>query len=75
MEFMLILSEDPELVATDEQRQAAVQRVGEFAMSLVAGGTLKVARRCARPAPPVIWWRWRRGRGACGGGGCWPDTR
>ena len=41
MEFMVILSEDPELVATDEQRQAAVQRVGEFAMSLVGEGTLK----------------------------------
>jgi hypothetical protein len=41
VEFMFILSEDPELVATDEQRQAAVQRVGEFAMSLAGEGTLK----------------------------------
>jgi hypothetical protein len=41
MEFMLILSEDPELVATEEQRAEAVQRVGEYAMSLVGDGTLK----------------------------------
>jgi hypothetical protein len=41
MEFMLILSEDPELVATGEQRAEAVQRVGEYAMSLVGDGALK----------------------------------
>jgi hypothetical protein len=41
MEFMLILSEDPDVVATDEQRQAAVQRVGEYAMGLLGDGTLK----------------------------------
>ena len=41
MEFMLILSEDPQLVATDEQRQDAVQRVGEYAMGLAGSGTLK----------------------------------
>jgi hypothetical protein len=41
MEYMLILSEDPELVATQEQRTMAVQRVGEYAMTLVADGTLK----------------------------------
>jgi hypothetical protein len=41
MEFMLILAEDPELVATDEQRQQAVQRVGEYAMGLVGDGVLK----------------------------------
>jgi len=41
MEFMLILAEDPELVATDEQRADAVQRVGEFAMGLVGEGVLK----------------------------------
>jgi hypothetical protein len=41
MEFMLILSEDPDLVATAEQRAAAVQRVGEFAMGLVSEGVLK----------------------------------
>lgn len=41
MEFMLILSEDPGLVATDEQRAQAVQRVGEYAMGLVTDGTLK----------------------------------
>src|SRR5215469_8344591 len=41
VEFMLILSEDPELVATAEQRQLAVQQVGEYAMSLVGEGVLK----------------------------------
>jgi len=41
MEFMLILSEDPDLVTTAEQRAAAVQRVGEFAMGLVSEGVLK----------------------------------
>ena len=41
MEFMLILSEDPELVASDEQRQDAVRRVGEYAMNLLDNGTLK----------------------------------
>ena len=41
MEFMLILSEDPDLVATDEQRKLAVQQVGEYAMSLVTDGVLK----------------------------------
>ena len=40
MEFMLILSEDPELVATPEQRALAVQRVGEYAMGLVGDGVL-----------------------------------
>jgi hypothetical protein len=41
MEFMLIPSEDPELVATEEQRAEAVQRVGEYALNLVGDGTLK----------------------------------
>ncbi len=41
MQFMLILAEDPDLVATDDDRQAAVQRVGEFAMGLVGDGVLK----------------------------------
>jgi hypothetical protein len=41
MEFMLILSEDPELVATEDQRQLAVQQVGEYAMGLVGDGILK----------------------------------
>jgi hypothetical protein len=41
MEFMLILAEDPGLVVTDEQRQGAVQRVGEYAMGLLGNGTLK----------------------------------
>jgi hypothetical protein len=50
MEFMLILSEDPELVATEEQRAEAVQRVGEYAMSLVGEGTLKGGS----PLRPVV---------------------
>jgi len=41
MEFMLILSEDPELIATEDQRQLAEQQVGEYAMGLVGDGTLK----------------------------------
>jgi hypothetical protein len=41
MEFMLILSEDPDLIATDDQRQLAVQQVGEYAMGLVSAGILK----------------------------------
>jgi hypothetical protein len=49
-------SEDPELVATEEQHAEAVQRVGEYAMSLVGdgalrGGSLLHARRRHRPAP------------------------
>ena len=38
---MLILSEDPELMATPEQRELAVQRVGEYAMGLLGDGILK----------------------------------
>ena len=41
MEFMLVLYEDPELIATEERRKEAVQRVGEYAMSLIGDGTLK----------------------------------
>ncbi len=41
MEFMLVLYEDPDLVASEEQRKEAVQRVGEYAMSLVGEGALK----------------------------------
>ncbi len=41
MEYMLILSEDPELVASDEQRRDAFERVGEYAMGLLGNGTLK----------------------------------
>jgi hypothetical protein len=41
MEFMLVLYEDPELVATAEQREEAVQRVGEYAMGLLSEGSLK----------------------------------
>src|SRR5215472_9144581 len=41
MEFMLILSEDPDLVATEEQREELVQRVGEYAMSLAGEGIIK----------------------------------
>ncbi len=41
MEYMLVLYEDPELIATEEQRKEAVERVGEYAMSLIGDGTLK----------------------------------
>ena len=41
MEFMLVLYEDPDLVATDEQHKEAVERVGEYAMGLLSEGTLK----------------------------------
>ena len=35
MQFMLILSENPDLIVTDEDRKLAVQRVGEYAMGLL----------------------------------------
>src|SRR5690348_2769592 len=41
MEYMLVLYEDPELISSEEERKEAVQRVGEYAMSLVSDGTLK----------------------------------
>ena len=41
MEFMLVLYEDPDLVATDEQHKEAVERVGEYAMGLLSEGALK----------------------------------
>jgi len=41
MEFMLVLYEDPDLVATDEQHKEAVERVGEYAMGLLGEGVLK----------------------------------
>jgi hypothetical protein len=41
MEFLLILSEDPAIVATGEDRAEAVRRTGEYAMGLLAKGQLK----------------------------------
>jgi hypothetical protein len=41
MEYLLLLTEDPELVATDGQRARAVERVGEYASALVADGVLR----------------------------------
>jgi len=41
VQFMLILNEEPDLVATDDDRQAAVQRTGEFAMKILGAGKLK----------------------------------
>ncbi len=41
MEFLLILSEDTDLVATDDDRAKLVQRTGEYAMRLVGEGRLK----------------------------------
>ncbi len=40
MQFMLVLYEDPSLIATDSQRQAAVEKTGEYAMGLLADGIL-----------------------------------
>jgi len=40
MQFMLILREDPDLMATKEQRELAFQRVGEYAMGLIGDGVL-----------------------------------
>ncbi len=41
MQYLLILSEDPGLISTPEQRQHAVERVGEFAMGLVGENVLR----------------------------------
>jgi len=41
MEFMLVLYEDPDLIATEDQHKDAVQRVGEYAMDLLSDGSLK----------------------------------
>jgi hypothetical protein len=54
MEFMLVLHEDPELMATEQQRADAVQRVGEYAMGLVGDGTLKEGAPL-RPAAEATW--------------------
>ena len=45
MEFLLILSEDVDLVATDEDRARLAQRTGEYAMRLVGDGRLKAGGR------------------------------
>jgi len=59
MEFMLVLYEDPELIASEEQRKEAVQRTGEYAMSLIGDGTLKGGA----PLHPVTEARRVRSRG------------
>ncbi len=41
MEFMLILSEDSDLIATEDQRRLAVQEAAEYALGLVGDGILK----------------------------------
>jgi hypothetical protein len=61
MEFMLILSEDPDLVATEDQRKLAVQQVGEYAMGLVTDGVLKGGARL-RPVTEARKVRTREGR-------------
>jgi hypothetical protein len=38
---MLVLSDDPELVATADQRKLAFQQVGEYAMAVVGEGILR----------------------------------
>src|SRR5256885_2270309 len=49
VEFLLILSEDVDLVGTDEDRAGLAQRTGEYAMRLVGEGRLKAGGRL-RPA-------------------------
>jgi hypothetical protein len=41
VQYLLILSEDPELIAHAEPRPNPVERVGEYAMGLVAEGVLR----------------------------------
>jgi hypothetical protein len=41
MEFLLILSEDTGLVTSNEDRQRAVQRTGEYVMRLAGEGKLQ----------------------------------
>jgi hypothetical protein len=41
VEFLLILSEDVELVATPEDHRRAVQRTGEYVMRLVGEGRMR----------------------------------
>src|SRR5215469_9791608 len=41
MQFMLVLYEDTDLVATEEQRKEAERRTGEYAMGLFGDGTLQ----------------------------------
>jgi hypothetical protein len=41
MQYLLILSEDPELIAGAEPPLNPVERVGEFALGLVAKGVLR----------------------------------
>jgi len=41
MQYLLILFEDRALISSSEQRQRAVERVGEFAMGLIGDGALR----------------------------------
>ncbi|MGE5156435.1 MAG: YciI family protein [Betaproteobacteria bacterium] len=59
MEFLLILSEDTELVATDADRARLAQQTGEYAMRLVGEGRLRGGGQL-RPAHEA---RVIRGRG------------
>jgi hypothetical protein len=59
MEFLLILSEDTDLVATDEDRAMLAQRTGEYAMRLLGEGRLRGGGQL-RPAQEA---RTVRGRG------------
>ena len=58
MEYLFLLAEDADLVATDEQRARAVERVRDYARGLAADGVLRggallrpgtEARRVRRP--------------------------
>jgi len=41
VEFLLILSEDADLVATEEDHERAVQRTGQYVMRLVGEGRMR----------------------------------
>jgi hypothetical protein len=41
VEFLLILSEDVELVSTEDEHRMAVQRTGEYVMRLVGEGRMR----------------------------------
>jgi hypothetical protein len=60
VEFLLILSEDTDLVATDDDRATLVQQTGEYAMRLVGEERLKGGGQL-RPAEEGRMIRRRRG--------------
>lgn len=61
MEYLLVLAEDVELVATDEDHQRLVQRTGEYVMRLVGEGRVR-GGGLLHPAAEAKQVRSRRGR-------------